>query len=454
MRRTFAIALLCALGAPQVLANSDPLTGVISVPGGAGLGVATRFEHSPYRGGGTRNDLVPIYLYEGKYVYLHAYRLGLKLEPGERHRFDLFLSHRFEGFPYDRVPPSLAGMAKRGPGLDLGASYELRGDWGAAYAEFLHDATDAAGGSELRLGYKHEWRDGRLRLRPHAMLAVRDARLNDYYYGVLPTEATAQRPAYAPGSGANLALGLYAAYSLTERWRLLAGVSATRWAKAVRVSPIVENRTQLAGVLGLMYDFSPEARPWPDRAPLALRVLYGASSDCDVLQIVRLSCTSTHTQDGTSVAGFEIGRPFVERLNGWPLDIYGVLGLLRHKERGLQSDFWQTNAYVKAYYHGFPWSERVRTRIGLGVGVAYAHAVPFVELRDQAARGRGNSKLLNYLDPSVDLSVGDLLGVRALRETYLGIGVSHRSGIFGASQLLGNVNGGSNYIYSYLEWKM
>ncbi len=30
-------------------------------------------------------------------------------------------------------------------------------------------------------------------------------------------------------------------------------------------------------------------------------------------------------------------------------------------------------------------------------------------------------------------------------------GVSHRSGIFGASRLLGNVNGGSNYIYTYVE---
>ena len=56
--------------------------------------------------------------------------------------------------------------------------------------------------------------------------------------------------------------------------------------------------------------------------------------------------------------------------------------------------------------------------------------------------------------PSIDVSVGDLFGVRSMRETYFGVGVSHRSGIFGTSQLLGNVNGGSNYIYSYLEWEM
>jgi hypothetical protein len=42
----------------------------------------------------------------------------------------------------------------------------------------------------------------------------------------------------------------------------------------------------------------------------------------------------------------------------------------------------------------------------------------------------------------------------ARHESYFGFGVSHRSGIFGTSQLLGNVDVGSNYIYSYVEWKM
>jgi outer membrane protein len=50
--------------------------------------------------------------------------------------------------------------------------------------------------------------------------------------------------------------------------------------------------------------------------------------------------------------------------------------------------------------------------------------------------------------------VGDLLGVRSMKRTFVGMGVSHRSGIFGSSRVLGNVNGGSNYIYSYVEWEM
>jgi len=169
---------------------------------------------------------------------------------------------------------------------------------------------------------------------------------------------------------------------------------------------------------------------------------------------MEFTCASTKTADNTGISAIQVGRPFIQRLNGWPLDLVGYVGLLRHDERGLQANSWQADAYMKAFYYGFPWSERVRTRLGFGVGVSYAQKVPFVEQRDQTLRGRNSSKLLNYLDPSIDVSVGDLFGVRTLRETYLGVGVSHRSGIFGTSQVMGNVNGGSNYLYSYLEWAM
>ena len=456
-RRAAAAIVLAATGSAAcslAWANSDPLTGVVAAPGGAGLGAALRMERSPYQGAGTRNDLVPLYLYEGKYVYLHAYRFGLKLDSSERHRFDLFLSHRFEGFPYDRVPASLVGMATRQTGLDFGASYEYRGAWGAVYAEALHDAGDTSKGSELRLGYRYDWKSGRLALRPHVQVSLRDAKLNNYYYGVQPSEATATRPAYEPGAGVNLQLGLYGAYALTERWRLLAGFTATRWPRAVRASPTVADHSERALMLGLMYDFSPEHTPWPEKKPLLVRGLAGRATECDVAKVTRLACTSTQTRDQTSVTSLEIGRTFIERLHDWPFDIVGYVGMLRHHEKGVQPDSWQLNAYMKGLWYGFPWSDRVMTRIGLGVGLSYAHRVPLLEVRDQEKNGRATSRLLNYLDPTIDVSVGDLLGVSSLKRTFVGLGVTHRSGIFGTSQLLGNVSGGSNYIYSYVEFEL
>jgi MipA family protein len=420
-------------------------------PGGVAIGAASRIERSPYRGAGMRRDFLPLYLYEGEQLYLHSLSVGLKLGASEARRFDVFLKQRFEGHPTDDIPPGLAGMAPREPGIDFGISAQRGGDWGIAYAELLRDVSAVSKGSELRLGYKIPWRSGRLWLRPHAMLAFRSARLNDYYYGVRASEATAERSAYEAHAGVVPELGIFAAYGLTERWRLLGGASVARLPSTVSDSPIVERRTQRSISLGLMYDLSPEHEAWPERKPLIARVFHGASSNCDALKIMLLKCTSTHTLDQTGVTGFEVGRPFIERLNGWPLNLAGFVGLIRHREAGFQPDFWQINAYLKAYFYGFPWDARVRTRLGLGIGLAYAEKVPLSEQRDQALRGRGTSKLLNTFDPTVDVSLGDVIRTRRLRETYVGLGVSHRSGIFGTSQLLSNVHGGSNYIYGYVE---
>jgi len=413
-----------------------------------------RFENSPYVGGGTRNDLVPLYIYEGKRAFLEAYRFGLKLNETPDSRFDVFLGYHFEGFPYDRIPASLAGMANRDTGVDLGVRYQQRKPWGTLFGELLHDASGASNGTEVRAGYRYDRAVGKLRVQPQFTLVARDGNLNDYYFGVRPSEATAIRPAYEPGGGLNGEIGFSAAYRLSDRWRVIGGIFATRLSSGIRASPIVEDHTQLSGLLGLAYDFSPGHDAWPEGRPLIVKALYGKATDCDFAKVMLLKCFSTNTVDQTRIAAIEVGQPFIERLNGWPLDFVGYVGALQHDERGLQENSWQLNAYMKSYYYGFPWRQQVRTRLGFGMGISYAERVPFVEMRDQTARGRNSAKLLNYLDLSADVSLGDLIGARSQRDTYIGLGVSHRSGVFGTSRQFGNVNGGSNYIYSYAEWRM
>jgi len=408
-----------------------------------------------YRGDGLRFDVLPLYLYEGEYLYLHSNRAGLKLDMAPRRRLEVFVSRRLESFPVSQVPESLAGMATRTTESDLGLSYEQRFDWGSVFVEYLRDTSRNSGGTEVKLGYSRQESRGGLKLIPYVMLSARDAKLNDYYYGVMPSEATASRPAYSAGGGVNGTVGINARYDLSPHWHLLAGLSATYWASEVRKSPIAQDRVQLAGFGGFAYEFEPSPpRRWEDSTPLFMKIFHGKSTNCNLLPIMEFRCGSVSTEDKTSVDSIELGVPFSESPNGWPMSFVGYVGLLRHEEHGLQPDSWQVNIYMKAFYWGFPWSKSVRTRIGFGAGLSYAQAVPYVEAQSQAERGRNTSKLLQYLDPTIDVSVGDVFGSKKLRETYFGLGVSHRSGIFGMAQLFDNVNGGSNYIYTFLEWKM
>lgn len=453
---------LFAMTSAHALGGTEPLTDILNAPGSAGLGFVTRIETSPYVGGGTRYDLLPLYLYEGDRLFLHANRVGIKLiNEGDRikdgigQRLDLFLEQRLEGHPIgDRLPPSLAGMAPRDSGIDLGLSYRYSQRWGTLQAELVHDVGSTYKGSEARFGYSYDWRSGALLLRPTISVSFRDAKLNNYYYGVTPGEAIAGRPAYAPGAGMNTQIGLYASYDISQRWRLLGGLSATYLDKTIQNSPIVQKRVLPAVYIGAAYDFGGHKREWAEEnTPTYFKALYGRASEpsCHLAKIITARCASLDNTTPTSISGIQVGKPFINQLNGWPLDFAGYVGLTHHNERGLQSNGVQVDLFMKAIYYGFPWSDKVKTRLGLGVGVSMAQRVPYTEVTSQAAGGKTTSRLLNYLDPTIDVSLGDIFGSRALKETYLGFGVSHRSGIFGSSRLLGNVNGGSNYLYTYIE---
>ncbi|MGH8707204.1 MAG: MipA/OmpV family protein [Burkholderiales bacterium] len=450
--RAAGIILLTTLLAPGMASAFGDRFDAALEAGGAGSGGAVRAERSPYRGDGVRYDYLPVNVYAGEFAYLHSDRVGLKLDLEADQRVEVFLAHRYEGTPLSRPPASLAKMAPREQGTDLGLGYRRRMAWGTLSVEFLHNVDGASRGSEARLRLLEEVRRGELRLWPQAMLSWRDTKLNDYYYGVRTTETADARPAYVAGSGLNLELALYASYPLSRNWQLLGGISATQWASAVRRSPIVENRVQAAATLGLLYEHSPQADAWSESRPLWVKLYYGRASECDVAQVVLLNCTSTRTPERTRVSSLEVGRTLIERLYGWNMDIAGYIGLLRHDENGFQPDHWQVNAYFKSYWYGFPWRDRVKTRIGIGSGLSYAERIPTIEARDQARRGENTHKLITYLDPTIDFSLGDLVGSRALKNTFVGLGVSHRSGIFGLSRLLGNVDGGSNYIYTYVEF--
>src|SRR5688500_5783208 len=183
MSRRSLAPLAFALIASAAAASSDPLSDVMPL-GGAAIGLMPRAERSLYTGAETRYDLVPVYIYEGERVYLRSLSLGLRLAGTRSRRLEVFLRHRFEGHPTDDIPEALAGMARREPGIDLGIGGQTGGAWGYAFAEILRDASEVSNGTEVRLGYKYPARLGPFGVKPHALLALRSASLNDYYYGV------------------------------------------------------------------------------------------------------------------------------------------------------------------------------------------------------------------------------------------------------------------------------
>jgi len=446
---TLAIVLLSFLAAPQARAQIRPLFETLDLSGKAGLGLAARTSTSPYAGADRVLDSVPLYVFEGDRFYIHSSRAGIKFPTSRYAHAEAFISSRFEGFPYEDIPASLAGMEQRNPGLDGGIAYRYDGPLGLAAVQFTNDISIESNGSELTLGYGFRWRKGPWAVSPYFTLAYRDTDLNNYYYGVRAGEATSQRPEYTAGGGFNVGAGLYGQYSVTRNWKLLAGIGAEHLSSEIRDSPIVDKTWLMSGYLGAIYDIKDEPSALGERKPLRVKLFYGASTDCILNQLITFRCGSIDTVEESRITGIHLGKLFMEQINGWSLDFAGYAGVLYRNDGEFQKDSWQVDAYMKIFWYGFPWTDRLRTRIGFGAGLSYASRVPYVEERDQT--GENTSKLLSYLDPSIEINMGDLFSAKRMEETWLGVGVSHRSGAFGSSNLFGNVDGGSNYIYASVE---
>jgi outer membrane protein len=100
-----------------------------------------------------------------------------------------------------------------------------------------------------------------------------------------------------------------------------------------------------------------------------------------------------------------------------------------------------------------PWSKQEVFRWGFGFGMSYAETVPIAEQRKQTGTGAGGntSHFLNYLELQVDFPLRRISKAKWLQRCYAGVTVVHRSGIFGTSDLLGDVAGGADWITAHLE---
>ena len=140
------------------------------------------------------------------------------------------------------------------------------------------------------------------------------------------------------------------------------------------------------------------------------------------------------------------GYLLVKDLFEWPIDLY-LKGGLTYYEDTIQDDVYGADIYIKAYYNIDFWQNRVR--FGFGEGASYTSRILEIEQIDAQNHNDNNSHFLNYLDVSLDFDLGKLIKYKALHETYVGVLLKHRSGIFGT---INNVkHGGSNYESVYIE---
>jgi len=262
---------------------------------------------------------------------------------------------------------------------------------------------------------------------------------------------------YAPGESQWLSFGLNTAWYATDRIVLFANLGFAGTDSDVVNSPLLEEEGFSQLFIGGTYVFGNVLRPEyivdeERQGEWSWRANYGYQADGNIISEIDQGDFSKSTLADTNIGGLTFSKLLTA---GNRLDYLGKVAIFRHFEEDEGNDnFWSYAAYIMVQGKGYsPWSKKEIFRLGFGFGMSYAENVPIAEQRKQTGSGSsGNtSHFLNYLELTVDFPLKRISKAKWLQRCYAGVTVVHRSGIFGSSDILGDVAGGADWLTAHLE---
>jgi outer membrane protein len=282
------------------------------------------------------------------------------------------------------------------------------------------------------------WEDRRMALRAYFQAQYKTSKFNSYYFGLNQEDVS---------SGVELGVGGSILYSVASNFFLFGRAEASLLDKSARNVSFV-NRDLTAQVFvgaGFKNDRT-RTTPSVQKSKRYVRLSHGWVTPSSLSEIIKFN--AERDPDNHQVTTVFYGHPLSDTLIGLPLQVYFHSGFGWHwanKKESIQEFI----VAVKLYYT-VPWP--IRWKLGAAEGWSWVTDIPFVEDRELRNKGYEPSPLLNYLDFSLDLNLGDIFGGETLDKTWLGYGIHHRSAIFESAQQFGRIKGGSNIQTLYLQY--
>lgn len=120
-----------------------------SSPGSAALGGGLRSGQSPYFATDNEDqrqlDLVPLYLYEGEYLFVRGTSGGVHIFRNDAIQFNLYTRYRFQKLDPDSHT-FYEGLEKREQSLDAGIELGLKQNWGELKLDWVADTLNRHNG--------------------------------------------------------------------------------------------------------------------------------------------------------------------------------------------------------------------------------------------------------------------------------------------------------------------
>lgn len=377
------------------------------------------------------SSFVPLLFYDGRYFFLNGFEGGIKLISWKDVRFDLLGRLRF----FD-IPEEFQNRIQ-GDTVDAGAriNYSLTDEIDAAL-EILSD-DDARTHGNIRLTYAYQGSD--VDIAPYFNVRFTSSEFNSYYYGLERIDA---------GSGTEFSLGLTGKYHLYRNLYAIGRLQSTWLDNEIRnIDHIDRDRVDEMYLGFALFN----ERHTEKKSELSLhpyvRIAHGWATTSNLSDI--LSGNTESDPYNNQLTSIFYGHPLTDELFGLPLDIYLTPGFVWHWDSEVQDPIQEYVVALKMYLT-LTWP--CKWRFGVAEGVSYVSEVTYIERTEMERKGYEPSNLMNYLDFTLDVELGNLLHIPSLANVYLGYSIHHRSSIFESASQFGRIKGGSNYNTVYLQY--
>jgi len=417
--------------------------------------------------------------YDGDILFIRGLTGGAKLYNKGAWQFSLLGRYRYLDIPEE--------YQNRVQGNEFDVGGEVRYFFDNNFEASLEVMTDDDSRYYSSLGGRYTWESGSWELFPYATLRFKSADFNDRYYGLDgytnpndPSEDLGNKI----GSGIDLTLGSEIRYHVISNLYLLGRAQLTMLDEDTSDSPTIEDEVygEIYAGIAFFNDKTKKKSSPLDMKPY-FRVAHGWATPSNIGEI--FEGKSESDSQNNQLTSIFYGHPVADNLFGIEeIDVYMTLGYVYHhgsssstqtldvgegintvKDSSLKGnscdgtspckisyDSQPTNEYVlgiKVYYNLY-WP--VHWRFGFAEGISYIEDVSNIEQKEMDRKGYRSSKLMNYLDVTLDFSLGDAFNYQEIRNLYFGIGVHHRSSIFESNSTFGRIKGGSNYNSLYLQY--
>ena len=398
-----------------------------------GLGFTFRTANIPFATEErTVATLIPLILYEGKRVYLYETEGGFKFIENPRWRVSAMGRMHF----FD-VPAQYQNQIQ-GDRADWGAQVRFKPRDGLFFdLEALSDLEGHASG-HARVGT--EVAGNRFRIQAWGDAGLTTSHYNSLFWGLGQEKVD---------GGVDLGLGAKAYLQVINSLYLQGAVGATYLSRPVREASLVKDNYRLMGFLGVGLS---KERLGPSDRDLETtpywRVSYQWGTPSSLAKVIRFESKPDTFDSRLSTVFY--GLPLTDRLFTLPIHVYLHSGLGWHWASDFQDHSVEAVVSIKVFYTiPLPW----RIRLGFAEGVSFITDVTALERNNNEKKGYQPSEAQNYLDPSVDINLGDIVPWRPLRGVWLGAYIHHRSAIFETAQQFGRIKGGSNFRGVYVKFE-